>query len=287
MNVFKNNTMSNFTTILTVPLRFDVPYEVALVEITYRHTWHIPLGKLEIDLKANQEIETFEIELGDGEHIEKFAQRLNSMVEERYLRNLYNERYKRGQAIAKGETFEDKLGTLPYASYDDPNPNNRQVDVVEEIRKTDQFKSIPRFALSNNRFLISNIGNAHLRFSGDIVKIINVTSQWIYGKTHKHFSGELITHNPMLTQVIYVYTDIIQDQLIGDTYGKLLRAVVVDSEYMKTAWNRYDTPHYVKLNKTEINTIQIELRDDSGEQIKFKEGKVVVKLHFRPMKYEF
>ena len=82
----------------------------------------------------------------------------------------------------------------------------------------------------------------------------------------------------------FVYSDIVGHQYIGDKYTKILRVVALDNEVGSNALYMskiYDVPHYVPVARNNIETIDISLVSDTGEQILFKSGKVVVKLHFR------
>ena len=99
--------------------------------------------------------------------------------------------------------------------------------------------------------------------------------KWIY-------SGVIDDPNPNIIQSLFVYCDIIDYQFVGNAYVPLLRNVVVENSFPKTAIVHYDNPHYVNINKSEINTIHVEIRDDTGQNIKFDKGKVIIKLHFRP-----
>ncbi len=47
---------------------------------------------------------------------------------------------------------------------------------------------------------------------------------------------------------------------------------------------RYDKPYYASVSKSLITDISVELKDDQNHEIPFSYGKVVVKLHFRPVK---
>jgi hypothetical protein len=38
----------------------------------------------------------------------------------------------------------------------------------------------------------------------------------------------------------------------------------------------------MKINKEEINSILIDIRDDFGEKINFENSKITIKLHYRP-----
>jgi hypothetical protein len=82
----------------------------------------------------------------------------------------------------------------------------------------------------------------------------------------------------------YVYTDIITHQFIGDANAKVLRVVALDQEYGLTAQyvNKiFDAPHYVSLERNNIETINIDIKNNLGENVPFESGKIVVKLHFR------
>jgi hypothetical protein len=95
-------------------------------------------------------------------------------------------------------------------------------------------------------------------------------------------TGIIDDPNPNLVESLFIYCDIIDYQYVGDAYVPLLKNVVVENIYPKTAWVHYDRPHYANINKSEISTIHIEIRDDFGNKIKFENGKVILKLHFRP-----
>lgn len=83
---------------------------------------------------------------------------------------------------------------------------------------------------------------------------------------------------------LYIYTDIIQYQSVGDAYAPLLRCVHIDGENNKIVSVRYDKAHYVPVNKSTITDITIEVKDDQNQNVRFTYGKVSAKLHFRPVK---
>ncbi len=47
---------------------------------------------------------------------------------------------------------------------------------------------------------------------------------------------------------------------------------------------RFDKPHYAPVNKSNITYICIDVKDDQNKHVHFTYGKVVAKLHFRPVK---
>ncbi len=64
----------------------------------------------------------------------------------------------------------------------------------------------------------------------------------------------------------------------------VLRTVHIEGASNDFVNVRFDKPHYVPENKSNITDICIEVKDDQNKHIHFTYGKVVAKLHFRPVK---
>ena len=81
---------------------------------------------------------------------------------------------------------------------------------------------------------------------------------------------------------LYVYTDIVEHQYVGDESAPLLRVVSVDNRatFGDIVNTIYSSPHYVPVSY--IETIRVDIRDDIGDPIQFSSGKVLIKLHFKP-----
>ena len=78
----------------------------------------------------------------------------------------------------------------------------------------------------------------------------------------------------------YVYTDIIQNQLVGDVRAPLLRVVPVKSRYGDTTYVSYEQPQFLLLSRS-IQTIEVNIRSDTGELMSFETGKSIVTQAFR------
>ena len=79
---------------------------------------------------------------------------------------------------------------------------------------------------------------------------------------------------------LYIYTDIAEYQIVGDESAPLL-CVTSTSGNTDIIDKIYDSPHYVKVARNNIETIEIDIRSEFGKPIQFKSGQVVIKLHFR------
>ena len=82
---------------------------------------------------------------------------------------------------------------------------------------------------------------------------------------------------------LYVYSNICEYSLVGDTQVPLLRAVPLQSskKYGDVENTVFINPMYVGLSANFIDSIEVDIRDDTGKSIAFEEGRTVVVLHFR------
>ena len=68
---------------------------------------------------------------------------------------------------------------------------------------------------------------------------------------------------------------------MGDIKAPLLRVVDAARNFGDLIHRLYTTPQYVPVSKKEFNTLEIDIRDDTGRPVPFEFGKVVATLHFR------
>ena len=78
-----------------------------------------------------------------------------------------------------------------------------------------------------------------------------------------------------------MYCSICEPQIVGDGYVPLLRTVFLSGKHGEMINNIFDSPHYVSVNTDIIDTIEINIKNDLNENVSFKTGKVICKLHFR------
>ena len=80
---------------------------------------------------------------------------------------------------------------------------------------------------------------------------------------------------------MYIYTNIIQSNIVGDKLAPLLDIIPVQGGPNRMYAYRMDKPRYVALSQKSIAFPEIELMTDQGEAVPFTTGRVVVKLHFK------
>jgi len=79
---------------------------------------------------------------------------------------------------------------------------------------------------------------------------------------------------------IFIYSDIVKPQFVGNTLVPLLRIVNISGEEGKAVTETF-RPYYLPINKLEFDTVQIVLCNEFGEEIQFEKGQAIVTLHFK------
>lgn len=90
-----------------------------------------------------------------------------------------------------------------------------------------------------------------------------------------------------LPSQLFVYTDIIQPQIVGDVMTSLVRIIPLDpTKYIYGAYkmNVFSPAHYLPVMRREFDVIEVDIRTNTGEKIPFQFGTVCVKLHFKRIK---
>ena len=80
---------------------------------------------------------------------------------------------------------------------------------------------------------------------------------------------------------MFVYSDIVEESLIGDSQGNILGFLPVQSKYGDQAYWSFNPPYYIPVRGKSITNITIKLAQDTGEPMPINEGKVICRLHFR------
>lgn len=105
-------------------------------------------------------------------------------------------------------------------------------------------------------------------------------NDWLEGKGEAAYPPDI----RLGMHTLFVYSNIVEPQLVGDTYAPLLRAVAIEDDKKRGAQyqrSTYESPHYAPVITDEISTIEIFIKDDSGKTVVFATGKTVCTLHFR------
>jgi len=83
---------------------------------------------------------------------------------------------------------------------------------------------------------------------------------------------------------LYVYCDVLECVPVGDTLAPLLRIVEVSGSRDEMVHIQFDQPRYIPIQKKSFDSIEIDIRDDTGVPVPFDVGKLIVTLHIRRAK---
>lgn len=81
-----------------------------------------------------------------------------------------------------------------------------------------------------------------------------------------------------------VYCDVVDGQILGDKFCKMLRVINTTNAKMNFAQfchKEFNLPHYIKLQSKKFETITLDIRDTSAQPMPFQFGTLTVTLHFR------
>ena len=121
-------------------------------------------------------------------------------------------------------------------------------------------------------------------FSEGLADILGFKSGEVYRASS---SPEVSIMSPFIADItrgfnsLYIYCSICEPQIVGDAYVPLLRTVFLSGRHGQMINHIYDAPHYVPVNTDTFDTIEINIKNDMNENVSFKTGKVICKLHFR------
>ena len=263
MDLYPNNKVSNFKVNLPNILNLDAAkWEVGLSEIQFQHTWYnVREGKNTITKElwkpTMDEMDLIE----EDEELMKIKHILSLGIDVPLM-------YQVDITIPPGY----------YTSID---------DIIKEIKKHHHTQGARRikymYHTLSRRIKITLPKSCTLNMNGsDIERCLGYnTVLKNYDDASKTMTSFSIASTENTYKSIYVYLDIIENQYVGNVKVPLLRAVPVRSKYGDVSCIKYDKPLFVSLSRSSIQTIEINLMDDTGEFISFEAGKAIVTLVFR------
>ncbi len=249
---YPDNTTTHYTTRLENTLALTGDWEVGLVEIQYQHTW-------------------FNLDSIEGRVF-----------------------YSHGYEIEGKPSHVQGLIHLPPGYYESPADIakllNEHIEGVAAEYGTEVFAKFKYDTITQ-------------RFGGRLSAYSNISFTLplcdMLGLTHDETPILNSSHEPLTWKAnnvcdvnrgfssMYVYCDVLEHVLVGDTKSPLLRIVQVDGKGNDTVHARYEKPIYVPLQKKHFESIEIDIRTDTGKPIPFEYGKVIVTLHFRLRKIPY
>ena len=145
----------------------------------------------------------------------------------------------------------------------------------EVINANDRFKDKVQLSLDTlNRKVIVHLQNKAKVYFSDIGQALGFSPNNVISSTS---TAERAVH----FHDLYVYCDIIQSQYVEDALVPLLRAVPVEGKDGEGIGKSFIRPQYVSVSRKQFETIEVNIKRDTGESVPFELGEVLLTLHFR------
>lgn len=130
--------------------------------------------------------------------------------------------------------------------------------------------------------ITENQSRVGIMFDPTIGKIMKFpTSEIITTSTNSTHPTDIFAS----THSMYIYTNIITPQIVGDSRVPLLRAVSVHGNHNEHVRDNFYHLQYVPVKLRNFRTIEIDIRNNIGELMPFHSGEVIVTLHFRRARF--
>ena len=284
----KENTLADYTTELPNAIELEGKWEVGLVELAYKRSWYDVKSTQLIgimDLKGNRYV-TDVIRAGYYtiteliDSINKAISR-HSITTTTHVTNISNLALKPGQHV---EIYV----------------NDRESrKMIYELKNT-IIKDLPKLVW-NSHILSFQLGkdtqgNQILPYLEDELSLMLgfAISKDLLANQLAHGPANIWYRPPHTIDAlraydidsgiaaIYVYTDIIKPQYIGNVKAPCIRVCSVPTtKYGDNCFLNFPNPSYVPLSHKMFKTVRIVLKDKTNKVIPFEFGETIVKLHFR------
>lgn len=249
LSYFSENKISHYVTRLPTLVELKGEWEVGLVELIYPHTWN----------NITEYTNGYEYVLGENIPWTNGRPRNESEYE-------------------VGES-EVKKVRIPPGYYESPN------DIIKVLNYQKFYDKISlNFNKNSKRVRVTLRKNAQINFDAGLAESLgfppgNVGD--IFAGYSASFDSPFVADPHADFKLIYIYTDIVEPQIVGDTVAPLLRVVPVKGQDGEMIHELFDRPHYIPLARKSFQTIETVIRTHTGRLMSFERGKLIVKLHFR------
>ena len=129
-----------------------------------------------------------------------------------------------------------------------------------------------------NRKVTLHLQNRAEVYFSDIRQTLGFSPNKVISRTSTAERAVDLTHG---FHDLYVYCDVIQSQYVGDELVPLLRIVPVEGKDGERISKSFIRPQYLPVSRKQFETIEVNIKRDTGESVPFEVGKVLLTLHFR------
>ena len=257
MNYYPNNTLAHYTTALAQEVDLSGRWEVGLSEIQYPYSWHnMDESAGWIIVHKHHKEKRLDLPPGQYDTPEQLIAGLNQLFTPApppyTARNLSQE---------PPVTLEVTLGQPITYNLGDQEP--KVVFVYHAV---------------SQKATIQVHDDCQIELSPTLQRMLGMPDVYLSQGSHQ---GVHVVDVNQGFYSLYVYCNLIEPWLVGDSRAPLLRIVPIEGHGGQMVTKTYQHIHYLPLLQKHFRTIEIDIRKDTGEPVPFELGKLVVTLHFR------
>lgn len=277
---FYTNKQNKYRVKLAKDIRLDGPWEMALREMTYPRNWLTFDSSVVVSFIFRVNYVTGNKPTHDRD-IDKYSFVLEDLD------------YRKETKLGEKQYYDIVEITLPRTNYKTVENICHSIDRTFQL--TRQSYQLAYLDDERKMKLECREVNGTIYISGPVAMWLHkgATSEWVAGLGMKnkvyHDRGHLIIcpgytdqcDFPNDISAINVYSPTMKPVMVGEKYEALLRSVKVRGEPWTTVTELFERPYFHRVQDGYINSIEILLKDNKGNEIDFRKGEVICVLHFR------
>lgn len=246
-NSEKNNKIGDFKTRLPTTLQFDRQYEVALTNIIYPYTFDNISNETDVD---GTPFNSLDVNFKDGTV---------------------------ARIVVSTNNFSDPSELVAILNY----------EVAKQVRMKANKPALKDFQL----FKFNTLTKRCEVLIKDPVKEIKLSRHFAYllGYENVHLKSNSEAEHPVHhgNELMYIYCNIIDFQIVSNTQGQLLKIVNLHGKYGESIEVTFNRPQYMTVLGNYCDLVKIEAKNDFDKVINFHSGRITLVLHFRPKRVSF
>ena len=311
---FADNTIGNFTTKLPAHVSLDGKWEVGLVEMTYTKSWYNMPKKQSIELwytiNDNKGLSTVKkrgyIDKGNYNTIEDLKYAINVMA------GKIDRDYKSAEVPQIELDLITRLVKIKSGLLDARRVFMLPNEELCQMLGFDYFKLSQYYIDVYNLYNFVELAKYKEKLTKEMLSLIAEEPKETPVRSglksiftdDKHQTVTVETLEQRRTRVnnklkiykaeqpydlsggyhsLFVYCNIVKPSYVGNSFTQLLRLVEIpsDKKFGDQVLITYPSTYYIPLLTQEFETIEIDIKSETGETVPFEFGRSIITLHFR------
>ena len=187
-------------------------------------------------------------------------------------------------SLRNQKTLLRELVTLPTGHYSKSKDIIQQLNIGVKNLKDGELKNGTTFRLDKFSGRANLYAKDYIQpaFSPKLSRILGFETEMPTLTGSKFIGHDVVDIHDGLHH-LFVYTNLIEARPVGDTIAPLLRVIPVDHEdKIRNKIKSFNNIHYQPVRRQIFESVEIDIRDGTGEFIPFERGNILVTLHFKP-----